>query len=201
VTAAYRQTYLADAGIGVATARAGNVIGAGDMAPNRLIPDLVRAREEGRPAVLRHPDAVRPWQYVLDALAGYLMLAERLTMASDEFAGPWNFGSGAGLSMTVGELATSFVEAFGGTIVCAAEPGGHEAPVLRLSSVRARHRLGWRPRVSIQEAVRWTAEGYERLLAGETGWLIEQIERYDELTAGASQNEIHRAPELRRALA
>ena len=87
VAAAYRESL----GVRVATARAGNVIGGGDWARDRLLPDLVRARESGEPVVLRHPDAVRPWQHVLDPLAGYLTLAERLH-ASDEWATAWNFG-------------------------------------------------------------------------------------------------------------
>ena len=87
VAAAYRESL----GVRVATARAGNVIGGGDWARDRLLPDLARARESGSPVVLRHPDAVRPWQHVLDPLAGYLLLAERLH-DSAEWAAPWNFG-------------------------------------------------------------------------------------------------------------
>ena len=93
VVQAYRSCYFSpDAGVGVATVRAGNVIGGGDFSPGRLIPDLVRAFAAGVPAELRHPGGVRPWQHVLDALAGYLLLAERLAANPASFSTAWNFG-------------------------------------------------------------------------------------------------------------
>ena len=188
VAEAYRTTRLAPLGVGLATMRAGNVIGGGDAAEDRLIPDLVRAHVDGRPAVLRRPDGIRPWQHVLDALAGYLMLAERLWLDPDGFAGPWNFGPDLRGSTTVRELATSFAAALGGpALEVAAGPSPHEAPTLRLSAAQARRRLGWIPRLSLDETVRWTAHGYARLIEdGSTDWLFQQIDRYAAKLADAA---------------
>jgi CDP-glucose 4,6-dehydratase len=168
--------------------RAGNVIGGGDAAEDRLIPDLVRAHVDGRPAVLRRPDGIRPWQHVLDALAGYLMLAERLWLDPDGFAGPWNFGPDLRGSTTVRELATSFAAALGGpALEEAAGPSPHEAPTLRLSAAQARRRLGWIPRLSLDETVRWTAHGYARLIDdGGADWLFQQVDRYAARLADAA---------------
>jgi CDP-glucose 4,6-dehydratase len=188
VAEAYRTTRLGPLGVGLATMRAGNVIGGGDAAEDRLIPDLVRAHVDGRPAVLRRPDGIRPWQHVLDALAGYLMLAERLWLDPDGFAGPWNFGPDLRGSTTVRELATSFAAVLGGpALEEAAGPSPHEAATLRLSAAQARRRLGWIPRLSLDETVRWTAQGYARLIEdGGTDWLLQQIDRYAARLADAA---------------
>jgi CDP-glucose 4,6-dehydratase len=180
VADAYRQIRLAPLGVGLATMRAGNVIGGGDAAEDRLIPDLVRAYVDERLAVLRRPEGVRPWQHVLDALAGYLLLAERLWQDPDGFAGPWNFGPDLRGSTTAGELAAAFAAALGGPrLEVAAGPTPHEAATLRLSAAQARRRLGWIPRLSLDETVRWTAQGYARLIGdGGTDWLAQQIDRY-----------------------
>jgi CDP-glucose 4,6-dehydratase len=210
VAAAYRASFLAEARVGVATARAGNVIGGGDMAADRLVPDLVRAAlggGGGRPVVLRYPHAVRPWQHVLDALAGYLLLAERLAGDPAGWAGGWNFGPDetGDSGWTVGRVARELLRALGGapaTVVHAAQAPRHEVAVLRLSAARARERLGWRPLLPLPEAIAWTAEGYSRLLgrgAGAGGggdWLDEQIGRYEArqiVTAPAIVTEAARA--------
>ncbi|HEX5618084.1 MAG TPA: CDP-glucose 4,6-dehydratase, partial [Solirubrobacteraceae bacterium] len=146
VAAAYRDAL----GVRVATARAGNVIGGGDWGRDRLLPDLVRARESGNPVMLRLPDAVRPWQHVLDPLAGYLRLAERLA-ESDGFAEAWNFGpEGA-------ETARGVVDRVCEHWPLAVEvaPAGDtvEAAALRLDASKARERLGWAPRLATREAL------------------------------------------------
>jgi CDP-glucose 4,6-dehydratase len=140
----------------VASARAGNVIGGGDWAAHRVIPDAVRALDAGKPLVLRRPDAVRPWQHVLDPLAGYL---ETLRRGVD---GPLNFGPDAADRRTVADLVDAFGRHFGGrpgwTLENSERPP--ESPYLTLSSARAREKLGWKPMLPFEEAVAWTARWY-----------------------------------------
>ena len=159
VAAAHREAF----GVRVATARAGNVIGGGDWARHRLVPDLVRARESGEPVTLRHPDAVRPWQHVLDALSGYLRLAERLTESAD-WATAWNFGPDEVRSVrwVVDRVRARWpldVE-----VVPAAD--AVEAPALRLDATRARERLGWRPRLDIAAAIDATVSWHDSVRKG-----------------------------------
>lgn len=180
VAASYRSCWLGAAqGRGLATARAGNVIGGGDFSRHRLVPDLVRAAFEGGVPELRHPGAIRPWQHVLDALCGYLVLAEALHLAPHRFSTAWNFGPRPGGEWSVARLA----DAVSGTLGAAPwrEGGktGHEAPCQRLTPERAHRRLGWRTRLSVEEAVGWTVEGYLALREGRTGWLHEQIGSYE----------------------
>lgn len=192
VTAAWRSSLIpAERGLGLATARAGNVIGGGDFAADRLLPDLVRAVAAGRTPVLRHPGAVRPWQHVLDALSGYLALAEALARDPAAYARSWNFGPLRAPSWTVGEVADlALHELDGGTWTAAAPETSAEAPVLRLCSMRARQRLGWEPRLDTAAAVRWTVEGYRALAAGDGEWLAAQIARYESLGEAAAQRRI-----------
>jgi CDP-glucose 4,6-dehydratase len=178
---AWRSSFLPPgARCGLATARAGNVIGGGDFSPDRLIPDLVRAARAGEVALLRHPGAVRPWQHVLDALSGYLSLAQALVRQPGEFASSWNFGPPEQGCWTAREIADHALRCLGcGSWRGVEIPGGHEAPALRLSAERARQRLGWAPRLPTAEAVRWAVDGYRELLgAGGHKWLQGQIEQY-----------------------
>lgn len=184
VTEAYRQCFLSPAdGIGVATARAGNVIGGGDRATGRLLPDLVRAQEAGAAPELRDPMAVRPWQHVLDALAGYLLLAERLVEDPVAHAGAWNFGPAEDVAWTAASVAETVASQLPGERWRRGPPAQRqrEAPVLRLSSERARTELGWRPQLSTEEAIGWAVEGYQALRRGETAWLLDQIRRHEAL--------------------
>ena len=159
VVAAHRETF----GSRVATARAGNVIGGGDWGRDRLLPDLVRARENGHAVVLRHPDAVRPWQHVLDPLAGYLLLAERLH-GSAEWATAFNFGpdDARPVSWVVDRVRESW------PLDVRVEPPGDaiEAPVLRLDSSAARERLGWAPRHDLASGLAATVSWYDQVRAG-----------------------------------
>ena len=163
VTAAYRRSFFADK-VALASARAGNVIGGGDWAPDRLVPDLIRAFTVGRPAIIRNPGAIRPWQHVLEPLAGYLMLAERLWHDGPAHAEAWNFGPGADSMVTVQELAERIVEAWGSGATAlkfdAADPQPHEAMLLKLDTSKARMRLNWQPGLALQDAVQLTVEWY-----------------------------------------
>lgn len=143
-------------GYAVASARAGNVIGGGDATPDALIPELISAFAAGRPAVLRYPAAVRPWQLVLEPLNGYLTLAERLTPDLNDTA--WNFGPPTEDALTVGEVADRLGRAWGsGRWEATGDTGPHEAGLLTLDSARSRSELGWRPVLSVDEALRFTA--------------------------------------------
>ncbi|MFO1075241.1 MAG: CDP-glucose 4,6-dehydratase [Geminicoccaceae bacterium] len=186
VVEAYRSCFFPpESGRGLATARAGNVIGGGDFAPARLLPDLMRAFAEGRPALLRQPGSVRPWQHVLDALAGYLELAERLYHEPAACSTAWNFGPDAYAIWTAARVADAAVKRFGTGSWQAAGTGiPIEVPTLMLSSERAQRRLGWRPRLGTAEAVAWAVDGYRELLReASCAWLVRQIHAFEELAA------------------
>lgn len=155
VSSAYRRSFLAGCGVALATARAGNVIGGGDWAEDRLVPDFFRAVEAGRPVVIRNPEAVRPWQHVLEPLSGYLALAERLHAQGPAFAEAWNFGPFEDGSQPVRWVMDRLAAGWGAgarwEIDSLVHP--HEAQTLRLDSAKARARLGWRPRWSLPETL------------------------------------------------
>ena len=184
VTAAYRQAYCAPRTppIALASARAGNVIGGGDWAADRLLPDCVRAFVAGRPVALRHPDAVRPWQHVLEPLAGYLLLAERL-WRDPGFAEAWNFGPADVDARPVSAVVERAARRWGAARGWTPQAGEHppEAAELRLDSTKARTRLGWQPRLPLDLALDWTIEWYRRAQAGEPapGLVEAQIAAYE----------------------
>lgn len=167
VTAAYRQSFLATAGIALASARAGNVFGGGDWSANRLIPDLLAAFAASRPAQLRNPAAIRPWQHVLEPLAGYLILAERL-VSNPHLAGAWNFGPGDADCLSTGAIATRMSSLWGDDANWAPETSNfpHEAGLLRLDSSLAREQLGWKSRLSLDEALAATISWHKTWLTG-----------------------------------
>jgi CDP-glucose 4,6-dehydratase len=156
VVDSFRASYFRER-VPLATARAGNVIGGGDWAAHRIVPDAVRALDAGKPLVLRRPDAVRPWQHVLDPLAGYL---EAVRRGIDDSL---NFGPEAADRRTVAQLVDAFGRHFGGkpgwTLENAALPP--EAPYLTLSAARAREMLGWKPKLGFEPAVEWTARWHD----------------------------------------
>ncbi len=155
-------------GAAIASARAGNVIGGGDWSADRIIPDLVRALSAGAPATIRNPDAIRPWQFVLDLLAGYLQLCERLCTDGSSVSEPWNFGPEPDSTRSVAELArtASRLWGTGARVEVADGPKPHEASVLRLDSSKAKLRLGWRPKVDYETGMRLTIEWYRAFYAG-----------------------------------
>lgn len=172
VAASYRSSFFGGVThpAWVATARAGNVIGGGDSAANRLIPDCFRAFERNEKIQLRYPDAVRPWQHVLEPVSGYIALAERLLGAEGEaLARSWNFGPDAASDATVGEVARLTCRLLGDEdrlALPADRAPLHEAGLLRLDSSLARTQLGWRPIWSLEEAVGRTVDWRRALLDG-----------------------------------
>lgn len=166
VTAAYRRSYFTAGGTahpaGVASARAGNVIGGGDWARDRLMPDLITAFVKRRPAQLRNPQAIRPWQHVLEPLSGYLCLAQRLWDEGGAFSGGWNFGPEPTDIRPVAWVADRVAALWGDGAQWAPAPGNHphEAPTLTLDCTKAKDRLHWAPRLSLAEALEWTVAWY-----------------------------------------
>jgi len=161
VTAAYRQSFLQIGQAALASARAGNVIGGGDWAFDRLVPDVLRAFEKGQPVILRNPQATRPWQHVLEPLLGYLRLAERLHAEGQRFAEGWNFGPADRDARPVEWIVRRLAETWGAGACWTVEADAqlHEAQYLKLDCSKAHQRLAWTPRWSLEEAlervVRW----------------------------------------------
>jgi CDP-glucose 4,6-dehydratase len=184
VTSAFRASYFSSTakGVRVASARAGNVIGGGDWAANRLIPDCIRAFRQAGTVRLRYPQAVRPWQHVLEPLAGYVALAERLLGPDGAgFARAWNFGPDAEDSRPVGHVAREVCERLGVALqLPTVAPALHEAGLLRLDSTLAKELLDWHPRWRLTQAIAETVEWY-RLWAEGADMLAfsrNQIEAY-----------------------
>jgi len=194
VCSAYRRSFFDKAGrgphIGFATVRAGNVIGGGDWAKDRIIPDCIRALSENKPIVIRKPKATRPWQHVLEPLSGYLFLAQQLLNDPDRFSGAWNLGPADIEHTNVEELARRFVAVWGkGTIERNEpnEPAPHEANLLRLSIDKAAYELGWSPILSSSTAIDWSVNWYKIWNMAEKGMRgssLEQIHEYIGIALG-----------------
>jgi len=190
VSDAYRSSFfsterLHEQHVALATARAGNVIGGGDWSEDRLIPDLVRGFGSRKPVLIRKPHAIRPWQYVLEPLHGYLMLSEQLLASGDRCARAYNFGPSDEDTWPVERIADKLVEVWGDGASWTRDPavGEHEANFLRLDSSRARTELGWVPRLKIESALEWTMAWYSAWNRGENmaEFSSKQIARYQEL--------------------
>ena len=156
----YRDSFLADANIELASVRAGNVIGGGDWAKDRLIPDFLRALDRGETLVIRSPNAVRPWQHVLEPVSGYLILAQRLFEKSASYAEAWNFGPSDNDAKSVGWIVEKMCELVpSATYEITPDDNRHEAGLLKLDSSKARSRLGWLPHwpleVALEKTVDW----------------------------------------------
>jgi CDP-glucose 4,6-dehydratase len=175
VTAAYRNSYFspeknaASRFVAVASARAGNVIGGGDWAEDRLIPDFLRAMDEGRPVVIRSPHAVRPWQHVLEPLGGYLLLARKLLEQGQPFAEAWNFGpdddDARPVQWIVEQLTERCGEGASWQLDSQVQP--HEAQFLRLDCSKARERLNWQPRWNLSVALDAIVDWHQARRAGQ----------------------------------
>lgn len=190
VSAAYRSSFFnedhyATHGKAIASVRAGNVIGGGDWAENRLIPDILTAISHGENVVLRNPKAVRPWQHVLEPLSGYLQLAERLYSDGPSYAGGWNFGPNEEDTKTVESITESLIEHWGNGAAYRVEANQqkpHEAHTLRLDCTKARTQLNWQPKWHINETIKRIANWQKAYLAGKDmyDYTLEEIKHYQQ---------------------
>ncbi len=169
VAHAYQTSFFSSSGMSLATARAGNILGGGDWADQRVVPDVMRAARDHRPLVLRRPLAVRPWQHVLDAVSGYLRLADALERDGTPYAESWNFGPEVSEAVTVGELVARVTSKWAGLGGAPIDIGVGEATLgerstLVLDSSKARARLGWAPLFDLDATLTWTVEWYSEAL-------------------------------------
>lgn len=168
VTHSYRNSFFASSGVAVSTARAGNVIGGGDFAKDRIVPDCVRAVMAGRPVILRNPNSVRPYQHVLEPLKAYLMIVKAQAERPD-LQGAYNVGPDDKDAITTGELADLFTKYWGDGASWTSEQdkGPHEAGLLMLNNSKIKKMLGWEPKWDIQDALKKTVEWSKIFAAGE----------------------------------
>jgi CDP-glucose 4,6-dehydratase len=192
VTSAFRRSYFPPEAldrhrVALASARAGNAVGGGDWTADQLVPDLIRSFAAGTPCPIRNPGAIRPWQFVLEPLRGYLVLAEHLARDGARFASGWNFGPASADARPVSWIADRLAGAWGEGASWAPDPGAHppEAAVLTLDASRAGHQLGWRPVLSLERALEWIVEWYRAWAGGDDlgGVTRAQVDRYQELPA------------------
>ncbi len=184
LSSSYRRSFLQEPGTyALATARAGNVIGGGDWALDRLIPDCVRSIEAGKEIEIRNPHATRPWQHVLEPLSGYLLLGQLLFTQGKKYAEAFNFGPREDSVLTVAEVAKQAVQNYGkGTVKVHKKDNLHEANLLMLNIEKAEKVLGWTPTYSAQQAVANTIAWYKRFYQGEAmrAFTLQQIHHYQE---------------------
>jgi CDP-glucose 4,6-dehydratase len=182
VTSAYRNSFLQSSGIAVASARAGNVIGGGDWAADRLVPDILRAFEQNQPVTIRNPHATRPWQHVLEPLSGYLTLAEHLYTHGQAYAEGWNFGPKDDDAKPVQWIVEHMVHSWGKGATWQQDGGvhPHEANYLKLDISKAKGRLGWQPRWPLATALELITTWHQGHLAkGDMKKLcLAQIQQY-----------------------
>jgi CDP-glucose 4,6-dehydratase len=203
VVQSYRHSFFhperyAAHGLALASARAGNVIGGGDWARDRLIPDLIMAFHAGRPAIVRNPAGVRPWQHVLEPLYGYLLLADRLYRQGPAYGEGWNFGPNDDDALPVAKIAAALAAAWGegaswqlpdnGGEVTAAAP--HEAHILRLDCRKAKTRLGWRPACPLDQGLARVVAWYRAYHTGADlrALCLAQIAEHEHAVLGQGRN-------------
>jgi len=201
VIQSYRNSFfppekVGEHGVSVASVRAGNVIGGGDWAEDRIIPDAVRSLVEGRPVQVRNPFAVRPWQFVLEPLSGYLLLAARMWEEPGSHASAWNFGPTSAENVTVQDLVSMVVRQWGsGTVEDASDKyrgAPHEAAFLKLDCTKAANLLGWRPAYDVATSVKETVDWYKAFEQGKA----DEKEMY-RISVEQVRNYADKAPHIR----
>ena len=182
VTNSFRLSFFNDLGIGLATARAGNVIGGGDWSTDRIIPDTLLAFEKEIPLVVRNPLSVRPWQHVLESLSGYLLLAQRLYETGLDYSQAWNFGPNDEDARTVGWIADYMASLWGSEASWIADVSedAHEATYLRLDISKTKSHLGWKPTWSLEKSLENIVDWHKRRLDGRSArdLCLSQIENF-----------------------
>jgi CDP-glucose 4,6-dehydratase len=173
VISSYRKSYFTGgerrSPVSLSSVRAGNIIGGGDWAQDRIVPDCIRALVKGNPVEVRNPHAVRPWQFVLDPLSGYLWLGMKMKEVPEEFSGAWNFGPDPSHAVDVQTLTEKILHEWGGgtwTIPVSDKDSPHEAGYLKLDSTKSMTRLKWKPAYSIDEVIHKTIAWYREYYAG-----------------------------------
>lgn len=184
ITSAYRNSYFQDMGIAISSVRAGNVIGGGDWADDRLIPDCVRSLSQDKEIVIRNPLAIRPWQHVLEPLSGYLWLGALMLQDKEKYSSGWNFGPNDEDVLTVEEVIKEVISDWGrGSYTIDKSNHPHEAKLLRLDISKARYELKWTPVYNVYEAIEKSIKWYKAYYKGKTemkDFTIDQINEYIE---------------------
>jgi len=183
ITSSYRRSFFnKEEGPWLGSGRAGNVVGGGDWAPNRLVPDCIRAFQDGEPVRIRNPQSTRPWQHVLEPVCGYLMLAQALYERGAEVAEGWNFGPPDEDAWPVQNVVRKLAEAWGAAAAWQVDRCTHndEAKLLRVDATKAKVRLGWAPRLKVDEALEWSVEWNKLRDSGRPALEIclDQIQRF-----------------------
>lgn len=187
ITNSFRKSYFSDQNIHLASARAGNVIGGGDWAKDRLVPDIVRALSENLVPVIRNPNAIRPWQHVLEPVSGYMLLAEKMWDEGDKYDEGWNFGPENNSIITVSELVYELKKLWSENNDCFYDIDNfkqfHEAQILKLDSSKAKYKLGWNPKLTILQTIEWTVEWYKAFNCNfdMLQFSLKQIDNYEKL--------------------
>jgi CDP-glucose 4,6-dehydratase len=181
ITTAYRRSFMESVGIHLASARAGNVIGGGDWAADRLVPDFFRAWDSDQKLLIRFPNAIRPWQHVLEPLSGYLTLAEKLFSEGKPFAEAWNFGPENSDARSVEWVVEYLSKQTGSSWHCPTGAQPHEAHYLKLDISKAKHHLGWQPRWNIVTALDRTLDWHQAWKGGKDMAVksLDQIREYE----------------------
>ena len=182
IASAYYRSFFRKKGVGLGTVRAGNVIGGGDWALDRLIPDMIKSWSKNEKLFIRYPLATRPWQHVLEPLSGYLMLAEALWEEQEKFSGPWNFGPAKNCVKTVRAIVALAEKEWGLTAKweTSEQDHPHEAGRLRLNSGKANALLGWKPRADFNKALRETIHWYKEYYDNQSEMNNETLKQIDE---------------------
>ncbi|MBE0426179.1 MAG: CDP-glucose 4,6-dehydratase [Nitrospirae bacterium] len=197
VTTAYCKSYFSHNDVAIASVRAGNVIGGGDWSEDRLIPDIMKAFMEHRPVIIRSPQSIRPWQYVLDPLYGYLLLAERLWSNGQEYAGGWNFGPPKEDAKPVSWIVEEIKKMWGDDASWELDNysgNPKEALCLKLDCSKAKHLLGWSPNLNLHIALKWIVDWYRAYMQNENmqKYSNDEIIRYENILAVKGGHELHK---------